>query len=288
MRIAPYVIGLALLALSAAPLIAANEDGSAVAVLDGGRTLVPVRAVTEWLGASVQWIAGSNQIVITRAGTTVHLRPDSTAALLNGEAIVLDTPPVVLGGVTYVPARFVVESFGAMLDYDGRTLTLTAPGGRRTMELRVAVRRGEWITYRGPWFDIDYPANFRPHGYDRGPSARTWDQDGMRFQSPDGTVEFYVYSPLWSGDPHWVKLAPGEMIFDRNTGAEGSGIDAKSLSWVTVAGPRDEYTRSWLEVHQPELNVRYYFGIRYNDMAAYDRWRDEYVRFKDSLVQYAD
>ncbi|MFO8079504.1 MAG: copper amine oxidase N-terminal domain-containing protein [Armatimonadota bacterium] len=288
MRITCSLSVIALVALTAAPTLAANEGGSAVAVLQGGRTLVPVRTVTEWLGATVEWDGENDEITITRRDITVNLRPGSTAALFNGEAIVLDEPPLILAGVTYVPARFVVESFGATIDYDGRIVTLAGSAASRRMDLRVAVRDGDWLTYRGPWFDIDYPASFRPAGYDRGRGPRGYDEDGMRFVSADGAVEFYVYSPLWSGEPVWPTAWPGETVLERTNSTEGAGIERKAFTWVTVQGPQDDYTRSWIEIHQPELNVKYYFGIRYDSMDAYDRWRDAYARFKDSLVQYAD
>ncbi|MFP4248606.1 MAG: copper amine oxidase N-terminal domain-containing protein [Armatimonadota bacterium] len=288
MRFASSIGVAALLAMIAVPVFAANEDGSAVAVLQDARTLVPVRTVTEWLGATVEWDGENDEITITRRNTTVNLRPDSTAALLDGEAIVLDEPPVLLAGVTYVPARFVVESFGASIDYDRRILTLTGSAASRQMQLRVAVRDGDWITYRGPWFDIDYPAGFRPAGYDHAPTADGYDEDGMRFISADRAVEFYVYSPLWSGEPAWPTVWRGETVLERTASTEGVDIEKKAFTWVTVQSPRDDYTRSWVEIHQPELNVKYYFGIRYDSMDAYDRWRDAYARFKDSLVQYAD
>lgn len=282
------VVGLLLLTAVPMFVFAANEDGSAVAVLQGGRTLVPVRMISEWLGATVEWDGENSEITITRRDITVKLRPDSTAALFDGEAMVLDEPPLILAGVTYVPARFVVESFGATIDYERRILTLAGSAASRRMDLRVAVSDGDWITYRGPWFDIDYPAGFRPLGYDHAPRSTDYDEDGMRFGSPDGTVEFYVYSPLWSGNPGWPTVWPAETMLERNTSTEGTGIEKKAFTWVTVQGPRDEYTRSWIEIHQPELNVKYYFGIRYISMDAYDRWSDDYERFQESLVQYAD
>ena len=57
-------------------------------------------------------------------------------------------------------------------------------------------------TFRGSWFDIEYPENFTAR-----PTALTTDE--AYFLSPDGTVEFFVYSPLWSGDPEsYLKISP--------------------------------------------------------------------------------
>ena len=161
----------------------------------------------------------------------------------------------------------------------------------RTRALPVAVDRGDWLFYRGPWFDIEYPRSFRPLSFDLPPGAvnpKALDRDGISFGSPDGAVEFYVYSPQWSGDPGWIRPAPGEREIERSTSAEGTGVARKVMTWVTLARPDDSWRRSYLQVRQPETNAEWYFGFRYRDAAAYARYRTAYLRFRGSLVQYSD
>jgi len=47
----------------------------------------------------------------------------------NGVAIELDVPPQIVNGRTLVPARAVAESFGAKVDWDGSTRTVTITEG---------------------------------------------------------------------------------------------------------------------------------------------------------------
>jgi len=69
---------------------------------------------------------------------TIKLVVDSTTAEVNGEEVTLDVPPTVMNGRTLVPLRFIAESFGAEVGWDGetRTITLVAPD-LESMELII-------------------------------------------------------------------------------------------------------------------------------------------------------
>ncbi|MBU5434481.1 N-acetylmuramoyl-L-alanine amidase family protein [Pseudoflavonifractor sp. MSJ-37] len=89
-----------------------------------GRTLVPVRLISEALDAKVQWVSDSRQVVITKGDDTILLILGSSTAYVNGEKVTL--PGGVPAGVvkygekesTMVPLRFVSETLGAPVDWD--------------------------------------------------------------------------------------------------------------------------------------------------------------------------
>lgn len=83
------------------------------------RTMVPIRAVAEALGATVEWVQDTQQIVMTRAGVTVAMTLDSTAADIDGQAVEMDVAPYATNGRTLIPARYVAEFFGQKVDWDG-------------------------------------------------------------------------------------------------------------------------------------------------------------------------
>lgn len=186
----------ALLALSLAPLAHAAlppGDGSAVALLSGDRTLAPLRFLAEAMGATVHYSAGV--ITIASQGTEVVLSIGSRQALVGKRAVMLDIPPMVISGVTYVPVRFVAETFGAHVDCPPPCREVSVRRNGDELRLPVAVDRGDWLLYRGPRFDIEYPRSFRPLSFDLPPGAvnpKALDRDGISFGSPDGAVEFYV------------------------------------------------------------------------------------------------
>ncbi len=94
-----------------------------------GRTMVPFRFIGEAMGAEVAWEAPEQKITLTLFGKQIVLRIGSTTAMVNGNPVVLDAPPTIIGGRTLVPIRFVSESLGAKVDWEGtqQRITITFP-----------------------------------------------------------------------------------------------------------------------------------------------------------------
>ncbi|BCV21738.1 copper amine oxidase N-terminal domain-containing protein [Moorella sp. Hama-1] len=90
-------------------------------VIKGNRTLIPVRAVTQGLGATVNWDAATNTVTITKNGITVVLIPGSTEVTVNDTKINLDVPAALISNRTFVPLRFLGEVFKDKVNYDPAT-----------------------------------------------------------------------------------------------------------------------------------------------------------------------
>ena len=89
-----------------------------------GRTLAPLRAVGEALGATVLWSQENRQAILRKGDTTVVLTLGSATAMVNGvETPLPDGVPANSlnfkgqNGRTMVPLRFVVEQLGAKVDW---------------------------------------------------------------------------------------------------------------------------------------------------------------------------
>ena len=94
-------------------------------IIENGRTLVPLRAIFEALGATVDWEQTTQTVTAVRGNDTVTLRIGSNILNRNGEQITLDVPAQIVGGRTLVPARAVAESFGAEVGWEQSTQTVT-------------------------------------------------------------------------------------------------------------------------------------------------------------------
>jgi hypothetical protein len=81
-------------------------------VLEGGRTLIPVRGVMESLGAEVLWVPETRSIDIKHGNTNILLTLDQKNARVNNQPIELDVPPMIVNNRTVIPVRFVVEHLG--------------------------------------------------------------------------------------------------------------------------------------------------------------------------------
>lgn len=136
-------------------------------------------------------------------------------------------------------------------------------------------------TYKGAWFDLQYPVGFKVVPRQKCPSIAT-EYDAMSFLSTDGRVEFFIYSPQWAGTPDWITQRAGEKL----TGKSSEKLGAKIITYVTFKG--NGYTRSYADYRQPEYQTRWVFGYKYKDSASYHAYRNLYLQFKQSLKQYAD
>jgi len=102
-----------------------------------GRTLLPMRAIFEWLGAKVTWEASEKHIKAWREDITVHLWVGKRTYLLefpDGEQKrgKLDVAPQVIKERTFVPLRFVAEAMQCKVTYKGKEklVQLKTPEGR--------------------------------------------------------------------------------------------------------------------------------------------------------------
>ncbi|BAP56619.1 hypothetical protein THII_2322 [Thioploca ingrica] len=140
-------------------------------------------------------------------------------------------------------------------------------------------------TYKGAWFDIQYPSNFKVRPSLKSSSSVSG-YDSAFFTSPDGTVEFYVFSPQWNGDPiEDIAIDPEEEVYETQKQEEKNG---KKVCWVTISAKDKAYTRSYMDVEDTTSNTRLVFGIKYHNQKAYDKYKPAYLKFKGSLKQYAD
>jgi len=110
----------------------------------GGRTMVPMRVIFEAMGASVSWNASTRTITATRGSTTVQTTIGSRTIRINGAARTIDVAPVVIGGRTLVPVRFISEAFGYDVRWDGNELLVAITGGTRPTVTVPSQLVGRW------------------------------------------------------------------------------------------------------------------------------------------------
>lgn len=99
-------------------------------VIDG-RTMVPVRAIVEKMGAQVTMLGGGT-FRIDRGEKDIRLTFNSATAYVDDRPHQLPVPAYVKNERTYVPLRFVSESFSSAVQYEGATNTVritTPPDG---------------------------------------------------------------------------------------------------------------------------------------------------------------
>ncbi len=141
---------------SLASSVAVYIDGAAVAFtqesgapfIEGGRTLVPLRATMEAFGASVDWEASSQTAIVRKDTTTVRCRIGENCIYRNNVRIENDAAAKIVAGRTYLPIRAVLEAFGATVSWDG---AVHAMGGTATFIAEIENTPSVTTNFWGLW-----------------------------------------------------------------------------------------------------------------------------------------
>ena len=160
--------------------------------------------------------------------------------------------------------------------------------------------------YVGAWFRISYPSDFvaQQVGTHVTKDGKT---DEATFTSPDGSIQFYIYSPQWSGNPEsYMRALPTETIesdtststITSSTNQNGTTYTKKVTRYVTFVATDGSYKRALVSVvagivtspvsEEYASETHTVFGIKYTDQSTYAKYLDAYLAFKKTLVQYAD
>ena len=111
------------------PAFAANEikvklDGTKISFdvspqIINSRTMVPLRAIFEALGASVEWDSSTQTVTSTKGDTTISLTINNPIMKVNGADVTLDSPGCLIDNRTLVPVRAISEAFGTRVEWNG-------------------------------------------------------------------------------------------------------------------------------------------------------------------------
>lgn len=93
-------------------------------VIIEGRTLVPLRAIFEAMGATVYWDGNTKTVTCTKGNTTISLTIGNNILYKNGAAILLDVPAQIINDYTMIPVRAITEAMGANVSWDDTTKTV--------------------------------------------------------------------------------------------------------------------------------------------------------------------
>lgn len=125
----------------AADDITVNVDGITVEfdqapIIVDGRTLVPVRAIFESLGARVKWDDLTKTVNATKRFETISLTIGSNEMKVSGKTEYIDVPAQIVGGRTLVPARAVAQALEAQVLWDDnkRLVTINSKQGKYYIE----------------------------------------------------------------------------------------------------------------------------------------------------------
>lgn len=105
-----------------------QSDTSPYIVQGADVTMVPLRVISEGLGAQVNWSESSGVVTITAQDKNISMENGGQSATVNGKSVRLDVSARMTSGRVMVPLRFVGEALGLKVDWQAaeRVITLSS------------------------------------------------------------------------------------------------------------------------------------------------------------------
>jgi hypothetical protein len=161
------------------------------------RVLVPMRGIFEAMGATALWNGNSKTVTALRLDSVIKITIGSVNANVNNESRLLDVPAQISDGSTFIPLRFVSESMGAEVEWDGSTRTVT-----------ITTDKAHWsdsgdnlsvnLLFSSEWIDMDSgdKTTFDPDRFIQ--INDSWSDD------PEGL--YYSYSETYEPERNMIGL----------------------------------------------------------------------------------
>ncbi|MCX7842017.1 MAG: stalk domain-containing protein [Clostridia bacterium] len=102
-----------------------DADGKTAPLIIDGRTYLPVRAILEEMGGTVEWEGRAKKIEILIGRRTIEMWVDKRQAFINGYPFPLETGPKIVNSKTMLPIRPIIEKLGCSIEWDAATRTVT-------------------------------------------------------------------------------------------------------------------------------------------------------------------
>ena len=115
------------------------EAGTLKVVNKNNTNLVPLRTISEELGADVNYDNMSKKITVIYKDSIVGAVLGSKHASVNGHKTELQVEPQIIKGTTYVPIRFIGEALGGLVDYQKGRLKITFANEVKEWQLETIV-----------------------------------------------------------------------------------------------------------------------------------------------------
>jgi len=149
-RLSMLLLCTLLLCATLAGVAAAKEKQFAYFDAASGTTFVPLRFVSGYIGAKIEWSSASGRIDMAHNGKSVTIVTGQPGAkMADGELITLPAPAFAENGVTYVPLKLLSAAFGVQLEWQAKTSSVLLTLPDKSIAL-PAIPRGSVAASRSP------------------------------------------------------------------------------------------------------------------------------------------
>ncbi len=93
-------------------------------VIKEGRTVIPVRAISEGMGAEVEWNEEEKTVTITKDDKVIVFNLTEETVYVGDVETTIDVPAEIMNNRTMIPLRFIAEQLGLKVEYNEEMQTI--------------------------------------------------------------------------------------------------------------------------------------------------------------------
>ena len=152
---------------------------------------------------------------------------------------------------------------------------------------KIAKDAIQYETYKGKWFGLYYPRDWRvtPSLRDTSASADSNVYDSVFFTAPDNAAEFYVYCPRYTGRPKDVEI---NRLVENQLGQTLEEAQGVRIRTVRIQAKDSSYIRFIEDTEAFVKSRRLVFGVKFVGQEAIKKYNPAYMYFKQSFRKFAD
>lgn len=191
--------------------------------IQSGTTYVPIRFISTALDVdSITWDESSRTVGITNGSDKIMLAIGKSYAYVNDTYVSLTKSPMIVDGRTFVPLRFISQSFGADVDWDADTYTVTITNATTSDSSSSSSSTESSSSSSSSNSSSSSSGSSTPS---RGESSRPSSTPSTSTPSTSTTTPTYTEDEVYwlsriieaeaAGEPFAGKVAVGEVILNR-------------------------------------------------------------------------
>lgn len=190
-------------------------------IIENGRTLVPIRVISENLGISVEWNQDTKSVMtytetpsgpdfskslLLKIGDNKVAKPTDEAVKTNELFYTIEVAPKIINGRTMVPIRFIAEAYNLKVDWDNSNKTVVIGEGYKAPVKAEKPQKSKKV----PYFD-----------------GKIAEIDDIKIE----ITSFKVINPGQLGNEYGDK--PVIAFWYKTTNKTGKDIDS-NLAWISI------------------------------------------------------
>ena len=229
-------------------------------IIENGRTLIPLRACGEAVGAEVSWDQASRTATAEINGLTVKFTIGSNTYTVNGYEYTTDVAPMMSGWRTMLPIRAFGDAIGVGVSWDNdlRNVDIDTPapdahegphpnGGDvefSKLMMKYYVPKDPDNPLNGTYYASRFPNGYAPEN--------VWEMTAISIsQADDGTIRTAIMDDRFPGNRSF-----GDMTLYID---DGTNFTQEENGFSVKVGPNPEYIRGnhLLQVNEMTRHYQY-------------------------------